>query len=157
MTCTNITAATITALLIDPLRAEARRIPLAVSEDALDLKQLYTLLACDLVERAPFDERHVIWADENGWDQATGFTTIDGGRNAIAGRFLIAIETDDGEPQGIAADVPPLLVRLVCHRCLFDPEFVTRTGGEGGAFIVETRLAGVTPRITKTPPRLMES
>jgi hypothetical protein len=155
MTRSNITGATITALLIDPLRAEARRIPLAVSEDALDLQQLYALLACDLVERAPFDERHLIWADENGWDEATGFTTIDGGRTAIASRFLIVAETDDGEPQDIAADAAPLLTRLVCHRCLFGPEFVTRTGGEGGAFVVETRLASVTPRIAKTPPRLV--
>jgi hypothetical protein len=157
LTRTNIPGAAITALLIDPLRAEARRIPLAVSEDALDLKQLYALLACDLVERAPFDERHLIWADENGWDAATAFTTIDGGRTAIAGRFLIIAEADDGEPQDIAANIPPLLARLVCLRCLFDPEFVTRTGGEGGAFVVETRLAGVTPRIAKTPPRLVAS
>jgi hypothetical protein len=151
------TSSTIAALLIDPLRAEARRVALTVSDDALDLKQLYVLLGCDLVERALFDDGHLIWADESGWDQATGFTIVDDGANAIAGRFLIVGETDDGIPQNVATDIAPLLARLVCHRCLFEAEFVTRTGGDAASFVVETRLQGVRPRLDKSSPRLVEA
>jgi hypothetical protein len=96
---------TITALLIDPVRAEARRVALQLKEDALDLGELYALIGCDLVERAPFDEAHLIWTDENGWDEAIGFTTIDGGANAIAGRFLVIGESEEGLPQDIATDI----------------------------------------------------
>jgi hypothetical protein len=146
----------ITALLIDPNRAEARRVPLTLSDDALRLDELYALLGCDLVERAAFDEQHSIWADENGWDAATAFTVIDGGANAIAGRFLIIGETDEGMLQDVALEVAPLLARLTCHRCLFEPEFVTRTSDTGAGFCVETRLQGVTPRIDRTRPRLVD-
>jgi hypothetical protein len=144
---------TVAALLIDPVRAEARRVALTVQDDALDLSELYRLLGCGLVERARFDDRHLIWADENGWDEAAAFTLIDGGANAIAGRFLIIGETEEGEPKDVASDVAPLLARLVCHRCLFEAEFVTRTGGDHAGFVVETRLNGVRPRIDKRPPR----
>jgi hypothetical protein len=155
MTMNSPIPSTVAALLIDPVRAEARRVALTVRDDALDLSELYRLLGCDLVERAPFDDRHMIWADENGWDEAVAFTVIDGGANAIAGRFLIIGETDEGQPKDAATDVAPLLARLVCHRCLFEAEFVTRTGGDEAGFVVETRLNGVRPRIDKRPPRLL--
>ena len=144
----------ITALLIDPIRAQARRVTLTIREDSLVLAELYDLLRCNLVERAPFDDAHLIWADENGWDEATGLTVIDGGRNAIAGRFLIVAEDEDGTAGDVAADVTALLDRLVCHRCLFEAEFMTRTGGDNQSFAVETRLHGVTPRIDRRPPQL---
>jgi hypothetical protein len=153
MTTDTSIPSTIAALLIDPVRAEARRVDLTVSDDALVLAELYRLLGCDLVERTPLDDRHLIWADENGWDEAVGFTVIDGGANAIAGRFLIIGETDEGQPHDAAAEVAPLLARLVCHRCLFEAEFMTRTGGDHARFVVETRLNGVRPRIDKRPPR----
>jgi hypothetical protein len=156
MTTSTSQSIAITALLIDPNRAEARRVPLIVHDDALQLDELYALLGCDLVERAPLDDRHLIWANEEGWDQATGFTVIDDGANAIAGRFLIIGETDDGELQDVALEVAPLLARLTCHRCLFEPEFVTRTSDRGAGFCVETRLQGVTPRIDRTRPRLVD-
>jgi hypothetical protein len=126
MITNNPIPSTLAALLIDPVRAEARRVDLSVHDDALVLLELYRLLGCDLVERAPFDGRHMIWADENGWDEAVAFTVLDGGSNAIAGRFLIVGETDEGEPMDVAAEVAPMLARLVCHRCLFEAEFVTR-------------------------------
>jgi hypothetical protein len=153
MTTNTSAASTIAALLIDPVRAEARRVALTLHDHALDLSELYRLLGCDIVERGPFDDRHMIWADENGWDEAAGFTVIDGGENAIAGRFLIIGETEKGEPQDVAANVAPLLARLVCHRCLFEAEFVTRSGGDEAGFVVETRLQGVRPCIDKRPPR----
>jgi hypothetical protein len=156
MTTSSPNAPTIAALLIDPVRAEARRVALTVRDVALDLSELYALLGCDLIERAPFDDRHMIWADENGWDEAAGFTVIDDGVNAIAGRFLIIGESDEGQPKDVAADVAPLLARLVCHRCLFEAEFVTRTGGDEAGFVVETRLSGVHPRIDKRRPRWVE-
>lgn len=156
MTTSTSQSIAITALLIDPNRAEARRVPLIVSDDALQLDELYALLGCDLVERAPFDDWHLIWANEEGWDAATAFTVIDDGANAIAGQFLIIGETDDGELQDVAPEVAPLLARLTCHRCLFEPEFVTRTSETGAGFCVETRLQGVTPRIDRTRPRLVD-
>jgi hypothetical protein len=155
MTTSTSQSIAITALLIDPNRAEARRVPLIVHDDVLRLDELYALLGCDLVERAAFDEKHMIWADENGWDAATALTVFDGG-NAIAGRFLIIGETDDGELQDVALEVAPLLARLTCHRCLFEPEFVTSTSDTDQGFCVETRLQGVTPRIDRTRPRLVD-
>lgn len=156
MTTSSSQSITITALLIDPNRAEARRVRLTVSDDALRLDELYALLGCDLVERAAFDEQQMIWADENGWDAATAFTVIDDGANAIAGRFLIIGETDEGMLQDVVTEVAPLLARLTCHRCLFEPEFVTRTSDTIHGFCVETRLQGVTPRIDRTRPRLVD-
>ena len=146
---------TITAILIDPVRAQARRVALTIKEDSLVLAELYDLLRCDLVERVPFDDAHLIWADENGWDEATGLTVIDGGRNAIAGRFLIVAEDEAGAVGDVAADVTALLDRLVCHRCLFEAEFMTHTDGDNHSFTVETRLQGVTPRIDRRSPQLI--
>jgi hypothetical protein len=101
----------IAALLVDPVYAGARRVRLSLGPDGeLQLSELYAHLACDLVERAAFDDHHLIWADENGWDEAVG--------------FLIVGETDDGDTLDIADDVEPLLDRHVCHRCLFEAEFV---------------------------------
>jgi len=149
--------ASIIALLIDPVRAEARRVRLSLGQDGvLPLSELYACLACHLVERAAFDAHHLIWADENGWDQAIGFTVIDCGASAIAGRFLIVRETDDGDAQDIVDDLEPLLERLVCHRCLFEAKFVTRTGGSDADFVVQTRLQGVSPRIVRSRPRLTD-
>jgi hypothetical protein len=156
MTTSTSQSIAITALLIDPNHAEARRVSLIVHDDALQLDELYALLGCDLVECAPLDDRHLIWANEEGWDQATGFTVIDDGANAIAGRFLIIGETDHGELQDVALEVAPLLARLTCHRCLFEPEFATRTSDTGAGFCVETRLQGVTPWIDRTRPRLVD-
>jgi hypothetical protein len=147
---------TVTALLIDPVRSEAHRIGLDLTDAGCPaLTDLYRLLDCELVECAPFDDAHVLWADETGWEQATGFTVIDGGANAIAGRFLIVGEGDDGAPRNVANNVEAMLERLVCHRCLFEAEFVMRRGGSDAAFIVETRLQGVTPRIDRNKPALM--
>jgi hypothetical protein len=148
----------IAALLVDPVYAGARRVRLSLGPDGeLQLSELYAHLACDLVERAAFDDHHLIWADENGWDEAVGFTVIDDGANAIAGRFLIVGETDDGDTLDIADDVEPLLDRHVCHRCLFEAEFVTCTGGPEASFLVETRLQGVSPRIVKARPGFVEA
>ena len=148
----------IAALLIDPVYAGARRVRLSRGQDGeLSLSELYAHLACDLVERAAFDDHHLIWADGNGWDEAVGFTIIDDGANAIAGRFLIVGETDDGDTLDIADDVEPLLDRLTCHRCLFEAEFVTCMGGSDAGFVVETRLHGVSPRIVKARPGFVEA
>lgn len=50
-------------------------------------------------------------------------------------------------PQDTAVDLAPLLARLTCRRCLFEPEFVTRTSHTDAGFCVETRLKGVAPRL----------
>jgi hypothetical protein len=91
-------ASAINALLIDPVRAEARRVTLTLKEGELGLAELYALIGCDLVERAPLDDHHLIWTDEEGWDQAMAFTVIDDDANAIAGRFLVIGENADGAP-----------------------------------------------------------
>lgn len=145
----------LTALLIDPVRAEARRVTLTLNDGEIVLAELYALIGCDLVERAPLDDRHLVWTDEEGWDQATGFTVIDDGANAIAGRFLVIGENDDGLALDVAEDAAPILARFVCHRCLFEAEFVTRTGDTKHGFFVQTRLQGVTPRIDKRQPVLV--
>ena len=150
------TSATIVALLIDPVRAEARRVTLTSNHGELVLAELYQLIGCDLVERAPLDDRHLIWTDEEGWDEAAGFTVIDDGANAIAGRFLIIGESEDGRALEVAQDLAPILARFTCHRCLFEAEFSTRTGDTQHGFFVQTRLHGVTPRIDKRRPRLVE-
>lgn len=147
---------TITALLIDPIRAEARLVTLTRKDGELALAELYALIGCDLVERAPLDERHLIWTDEEGWDQATAFTVIDDGANAIAGRFLVIGEDAEDAPCSVAEDVAPILARFICHRCLFEAEFVTRTGDTDHGFFVQTRLNGVRPRIDKKRPALIE-
>jgi hypothetical protein len=154
-THTNATP-TITALLIDPIGAEARRVTLTSNDGELVLTELYALIGCDLVERAPLDERHLIWTDEEGWDEASGFTVIDAGANAIAGRFLVISESEEGQALDVAEDVVPLLARFTCHRCLFEAEFTTCTGDTAHGFFVQNRLHGVTPRIDKRRPRLVE-
>lgn len=148
---------TLTALLIDPVRAEARQVTLTLNDGELVLAELYALIGCDLVERLALDDQHLIWTDENGWDEAAGFTAIDGGVNAIAGRFLVVGESEEGRALDVAADVSPILARFLCHRCLFDAEFVTRTGGTDHGFLIETRLQSVTRRMDKRPPRLLVS
>jgi hypothetical protein len=147
---------TITVLLIDPVRAEAQRVALTLNDGELVLAELYAHIGCDLVERAPLDDRHLVWTDEEGWDQATGFTVIDDGANAIAGRFLVIGENEDGQATDVAQDVAPILARFMCHRCLFEAEFVTRTGDTDRGFFVQTRLQGVTPRIDKRRPTLVK-
>lgn len=154
MTSTS-TPSTITALLIDPVRAEARKVTLTLNDGNLVLAELYALIGCDLVERAPLDERHLVWTDEEGWDEAAGFTVIDGGVNAIAGRFLVVGEREDGEAFDVAEDATPILARFLCHRCLFEAEFVTRTGGTDHGFFIQTKLQSVTRRMDKRPPRLV--
>jgi hypothetical protein len=150
-------ASTITALLIDPLCAEARRVTLTIQDGELVLAELYALIGCELVERAPLDDHHLVWTDEEGWDQATAFTVIDDGANAIAGRFLVIGEDAEGTPLDVTEDVAPILARLICHRCLFEAEFATRTGDTDHGFFVQTRLKGVRPRIDKKRPTLIES
>jgi hypothetical protein len=152
---TQVPSSTITALLIDPARAEVRRVKLTVTDGELVLAELYHHIGCELVERTPLDDHHLIWTDENGWEQATGFSIIDDGANAIAGRFLIIGENQDGQALDVAEDVIPILARFVCHRCLFEAEFVTRTGDMDHGFVVQTRLQGVTPRIDKRCPLLV--
>ncbi|MGL4240249.1 MAG: DUF3846 domain-containing protein [Beijerinckiaceae bacterium] len=146
---------TITALLIDPVRAEARKVALTLNDGELVLAELYNLIGCDLVERAPLDDQHLIWTAEEGWDEATGFTAIDGGVNAIAGRFLVIGENEEGRALDVADDVSPILARLLCHRSLFDAEFVTRTGGSDHGFVIQTKLYSITRRMDKRPPRLV--
>ena len=152
---TQAPASTIAALLIDPVKAEARRITLTANDGDLVLAELYAHLQCNLVERAALDERHLIWTDEEGWDEATGFTLIDDGANAIAGRFLVIGESEGGQAQDVAADVAPILARFLCHRCLFGGEFVTRTGGSEHGFFIQTRLHSITRRIDKRRPKLV--
>jgi hypothetical protein len=146
---------TITALLIDPVRAEARKVALTLNDGNLVLAELYAHIGCDLVERAPLDDRHLVWTDEEGWDEAAGFTAIDGGGNAIAGRFLVIGESEDGLALDVAEDVAPILARFLCHRCLFEAEFVTRTGGTEHGFFIQTKLQSVSRRMDKRPPRLV--
>jgi hypothetical protein len=153
---TTTTSNAISALLIDPVKAQARRVTLTSNAGELVLAELYQLIGCDLVERAPLDERHLIWTDEEGWDEAVGFTVIDDGANAIAGRFLVIGESEEGQALDVAEDVAPILARFTCHRCLFEAEFTTRTGDTEHGFFVQTRLRGVTPRIDKRRPRLVE-
>jgi hypothetical protein len=148
---------TITALLIDPVRAEARKVALTLNDGNVVLAELYALIGCDLVERAPLDERHLVWTDEEGWGEASGFTAIDGGVNAIAGRFLVVGENGDGQTLDVAKDVSPILARFLCHRCLFEAEFVTRTGDTDHGFFIQTKLHSVTRRMDKRPPRLVAS
>jgi hypothetical protein len=153
---TTSTSATIVARLIDPVGAQARRVTLTSNAGELVLAELYQLIGCDLVERAPLDDRHLIWTDEEGWDEASGFTVIDQGANAIAGRFLVIGESEEGQALDVAQDVAPILARFTCHRCLFEAQFTTRTGGTEHGFFVQTTLHGVTPRIDKRRPRLVE-
>jgi hypothetical protein len=146
---------TITALLIDPVLAKAQCVPLALQDGELVLDELYRLIRCDLVERAPLDDHHQIWTDENGWDQATGITVIDDGANVIAGRFLIIGATPDDEPRDVVSDPAPLLARFTCHRCIFEPEFSTLSGDTAQGFFIQQRLIAARPRIEKIKPSLV--
>ncbi|MGL4440818.1 MAG: hypothetical protein ACRCUE_16275 [Bosea sp. (in: a-proteobacteria)] len=148
------TIATILALLVDPVAAEARVVSLPLQDGELVLAELYRLIDCDLVERAPFDDLHLIWTDEEYWDCATGLTVIDDSANAIVRRFLVIGATDDDEPCDVASDLPPILARFTCHRCIFEPEFETRSGDTGHGFIIQQRLKGTRPRIDRIRPAL---
>jgi hypothetical protein len=152
---TNPSSFTITALLIDPVLAEARRVTLTLRDDELVLNELYRLIRCDLVERAPLDDHHLIWTDENGWDQATGITVIDNGTNVIAGRFLIIGAKPDYEPCDVVGDPTALLARFTCHRCIFEPEFEILSGDTAHGFLVQQRLIAARPRIEKIKPSLV--
>jgi hypothetical protein len=113
--------ATLKALLIDPVAAEARIVSLSLRTGELVLAELYRLISCDLIERTPLDDHHLIWTDEEGWDCATGLTVIDDGANVIAGRLLVIGTTPDDEPCDVASDLAPILDRLTCHRCVSSP------------------------------------
>jgi hypothetical protein len=152
---TQASHATLKALLIDPVAAEARIVSLSLQEGELVLAELYHLIGCDLVERAPLDDHHLIWTDEEGWDCATGLTVIDDDANAIAGRLLVIGTTPDDEPCDVASDLAPILNRLTCHRCVFEPEFETLSGDTPGGFFIQQRLKGTTPRIDRTRPALV--
>jgi hypothetical protein len=150
----NPTAA-ISALLIDPMAAEAKVLSLMLQDGELVLGELYRLIGCDLVERVPLDDRHLIWINEEGWDCATGLSVIDDGANVIAGRFLVIGTTPDDEPCDVATDIAPILARFVCHRCIFEPEFETRSGETEHGFFIQQRLKGTRPRIDKVRPSLV--
>ena len=150
-----ITTATIKALLVDPVAAEARIVSLSLRDGERDLTELYRLIGCDLVERAPFDDQHLIWTDEEGWDCATGLTMIDDGLNAIAGRFLVIGTTPDDGPCDVASDLVPILARFICHRCIFEPEFETLSGETPLGFFIQQRLIAARPRIEKIKPELV--
>ncbi len=146
---------TLKALLIDPVAAQARIINLSLQDGELVLAELYRLIGCDLVERAPLDDHHLIWTNEEGWDCATGLTVIDDGANVIVGRLLVIGTTLDDEPCDVANDLAPILIRLTCHRCIFEPEFETRSGDTPHGYFIQQRLKGTTPRIDRTRPRLI--
>lgn len=148
------TTATITALLVDPVAAEARIVHLTLQDGELVLAELYRHIGCDLVERAALDDQHLIWTNEEGWDCATGLTVIDDGANAIAGRFLVIGTTPDDEPCDVARDLAPILARFFCHRCIFEPEFETLSGETPHGFFIQQRLKGTRPRIDKVRPTL---
>jgi hypothetical protein len=152
---THASYATLRALLIDPVAAEARIVSLSLRTGELVLTELYRLIGCDLVERAPLDDQHLIWTDEEGWDCATGLTVIDDGVNAIAGHFLVIGATSDDEPCNVAIDLAPILTRFTCHRCIFEPEFETLSGDTPAGFFIQQRLKGTTPRIDRTRPTLV--
>lgn len=152
---THASPSTITALLIDPVAAEARVVSLTLQKRELVLAELYRLIGCDLVERAPLDNQHLIWTDEEGWDCATGLTVIDDGVNAIAGPFLVIGASPDDEPCNVAIDLAPILARFTCHRCIFEPEFETLSGDTPGGFFIQQRLKGTTPRIDRIRPTLV--
>ncbi len=152
---THASYATLKALLIDPVAAEARVVSLSLQDGELVLAELYHLIGCDLVERAPLDDHHLIWTDEEGWDCATGLTVIDDGANVIAGRLLVIGTTPDDEPFDVASDVAPILDRFTCHRCVFEPEFETLSGDTPGVFFIQQRLKAARPRIDKIRPRLI--
>jgi hypothetical protein len=148
--------ATLNALLIDPVAAEARIVSLSLREGELVLAELYHLIGCDLVERAPLDDHHLIWTDEEGWDCATGLTVNDS-TNVIAGRLLVIGTTPDDEPCDVASDLAPILIRLTCHRCIFEPEFETLSGDTPGGFFIQQRLKAARPRIDKIKPGLVSA
>ena len=152
---THASTSTITALLIDPIMAKARVVSLIVEDGELVLAELYCLIGCDLVERAPLDNQHLIWTDDEGWDCATGFTVIDDAANVIAGRLLVIGTTPDDEPCDVANDLAPILARFTCHRCIFEPEFETLSEDTPGGFFIQQRLKGTTPRIDRTRPTLV--
>lgn len=152
---THASHATLNALLIDPVAAEARIVSLSLRTGELVLAELYQLIGCDLFERAPLDDQHLIWTDEEGWDCAIGLTVIDDGLNAIAGRLLVIGTTPDDEPCDVANDLAPILIRLTCHRCVFEPEFETLSGDTPHGYFIQQRLKAARPRIDKIRPRLI--
>jgi hypothetical protein len=152
---THASHATLKALLIDPVAAEARIVSLSLRTGELVLAELYHLIGCDLVERALLDDQHLIWTDEEGWDCATGLTIIDDGANVIAGRLLVIGTTPDDEPCDVASDLAPILDRLTCHRCVFEPEFETLSGDTPHGYLIQQRFKAARPRIDKIRPRLI--
>jgi hypothetical protein len=152
---THASHTTLRALLIDPVAAEARTVSLSLREGELVLAELYHLIGCDLVERAPLDDHHLIWTDEEGWECATGFTVTDDVANVIAGRLLVIGTTPDDEPCDVANDLAPILDRFTCHRCVFEPEFETVSGDTPHGFFIQQRLKAARPRIDKIRPRLI--
>jgi hypothetical protein len=154
---TQASPATLKGLLIDPVAAEARIVSLSLRTGELVLAELYHLIGCDLVERAPLDDHHLIWTDEEGWDCATGLTVIDDGTNVIAGRLLIIGTTPDDEPCDVANDLAPILIRLTCHRCIFEPEFETLSGDTPQGYVIQQRLKAARPRIDKIKPVLVSA
>lgn len=151
---TQASPSTLTALLVDPVAAEARLVSLSLRTGELVLAELYRLIGCDLVERASLDDQHLVWTDEEGWDCATGLTFIDDGANVIAGRLLVIGTTPDDEPCDVASEIAPILARFVCHRCIFEPEFEMRSGDTEHGFVIQQRLKAAKPRIDKVQPAL---
>jgi hypothetical protein len=63
--------------------------------------------------------------------------------------------TTDDEPCDVANDLASILIRLTCHRCVFEPEFETLSGDMPHGYFIQQRLKAARPRIDKIRPRLI--
>ena len=116
---------------------------------------LYAALACQVIETLHYDDRHVIFFDEDGLRNGlAAFTTLDGHPQPLAGKLALACH--EAEPFATPLlSIGDVAKRFQCARPLLDPVFDTEQGSTESGIAVRTKLRGFQTRIEKTTPTIV--
>lgn len=117
---------------------------------------LYEAMGCTLVETLRFDDRHLLFADEDGLrDGLTAFTIFDGYPQPLAGKLVLACLDDEPFASPLMS-IEDAAKRFQCARPLLDPVYDTSTGSSGSGLVFATVLQGFQTRIERRAPTIAE-
>lgn len=119
-------------------------------------KPLYAAMGCTLVEALRFDDRHLLFADEDGLrDGLTAFTIFDGYPQPLAGKLVLACLDDEPFATPLIS-IEDAANRFECARPLLDPVFSSEEGTRGSGLVFSTVLQGFQTRIERRAPTITE-
>lgn len=117
---------------------------------------LYEAMGCSLVEALRFDDRHLLFADEDGMrDGLTSFTIFDGYPQPLAGKLVLACLDDEPFATPLIS-IEDAAARFKCARPLLDPVYASEDGKPGSAIVFSTVLQGFQTRIERRAPTITE-